>query len=254
MGTKISYGLTPMISVVIPIFNEEEMLKQYDTSLYTVLDRLKHQYGETFEIVLVDDESRDSSWAIISDLVKKRTDTIGVKHEKNRGMGGAIKTGIKQSHGNLIILLDADLTFRPEDVAVLLDEYRRSPADCISASPYIRPGLMADVQQYRMILSRTVNILYRILLGRHTTSISPIFRLYRRNVFDTMQISSENFEINAEILSKMIFQNMTIREVPVALHERKFGQSKAKLTKSFMNHVRILYRIFCVKYLGREWK
>ena len=64
---------------------------------------------------------------------------------------------------------------------------------------------MADVEGYRMILSRTVNLLYRILLGRHVTSISPIFRLYKREVFDSMPISSENFEINAEILSKMIF-------------------------------------------------
>lgn len=168
-------------------------------------------------------------------------------------MGGAIKTGIVASHGNLLVFLDADLTFKPNDIGTLLTEYLKNPADCISGSPYLLPGLMADVQRYRMILSRTVNILYRILLGRRVTSISPIFRLYKREVFDSMPISSENFEINAEILSKMIFRNMTIIEVPVALHERKFGESKAKLTKSVKNHITVLYKIFCVKYLGRNW-
>ena len=242
-----------MISVIIPIYNEEEMLKQYDTSLYPVIDKLKSQFHEEFEIILVDDKSKDKSWNIISELVARKTDTFGFKHEKNRGMGGAIKTGIAASHGNLLVFLDADLTFKPEDIGILLTEYRKTSADCISGSPYLLPGLMADVQRYRMILSRIVNILYRILLGRRVTSISPIFRLYKREVFDSMPISSENFEINAEILSKMIFRNMTIIEVPVALHERKFGESKAKLTKSVNNHITVLYKIFCVKYLGRNW-
>jgi dolichol-phosphate mannosyltransferase len=243
-----------MISVIVPIFNEEEMLRQYEAGLYPVLEELGRKFNERFEVVLVDDRSRDASWDVITDLVKKRTDTIGLRHEKNRGMGGALKTGVAGCHGNLIIFLDADLTFRPEDIAILLAEYQKNPADCISGSPYLKPGLMAEVQQYRMVLSRTVNILYRILLGRKITSISPIFRLYRREVFDRIALTSENFEINAEILSKMIFLNMTITEVPVALHERKFGESKAKLTKSVKSHLVILYKIFCVKYLGREWR
>ena len=242
-----------MISVIIPIYNEEEMLKQYDTSLYPAIDKLQQQFREEFEIILVDDKSKDASWDIISRLAERKADTKSVKHEKNRGMGGALKTGIAESHGNLLVFLDADLTFRPEDIELLLTEYRKNPADCISGSPYLRPGLMTDVQQYRMVLSRTVNILYRVILGRHVTSISPIFRLYKREVFASMPISSENFEINAEILSKMIFRNMTIIEVPVALHERKFGESKANLTKSAKNHIRILYKIFFVKYLGWDW-
>jgi dolichol-phosphate mannosyltransferase len=242
-----------MISVIIPIFNEEEILKQYDTIFYPTIDRLKEQFHEDFEIILVDDKSRDKSWDIISELAGRRVNTKGVKHENNRGMGGAIKTGIATSHGDLLVFLDADLTFKPEDISILLAEYRRNPADCISGSPYLQPGLMTDVHRYRMILSRTVNILYRILLWRHVTSISPIFRLYKREVFGSMHISSENFEINAEILSKMIFLNMKIVEVPVALHERKFGESKAKLMKSVKNHIVVLYKIFCVKYLGRDW-
>jgi len=242
-----------MISVIIPIYNEEEMLKQYDSSLYPAIDRLKQQFHEEFEIILVDDKSTDTSWVAISELAARHADTKGFRHEKNRGMGGALKTGIAASRGDLLVFLDADLTFRPEDVEILLTEYCKNPADCISGSPYLQPGLMADVQQYRMILSRTVNILYRILLGRHVTSISPIFRLCKREVFDSMPLTSENFEINAEILSKMIFRHMSIVEVPVALHERKFGESKAKLMKSVKNHITVLYKIFCVKYLGRDW-
>lgn len=254
MGAKSSYGRIRMISVIIPIYNEEEILAQYDMILFPIIDRMKEQFHEEFEIILVDDKSKDKSWNIISELAGRWKNTRGTEHENNRGMGGAIKTGIATSRGNLLVFLDADLTFRPEDISILLTEYQKNPADCISGSPYLQPGLMADVERFRMILSRGVNILYRILLGRSVTSISPIFRLYKREVFDLIHISSENFEINAEILSKMIFRNMRIVEVPVALHERKFGESKAKLTKSVKNHITILYKIFCVKYLGSEWK
>lgn len=242
-----------MISLIIPIYNEEEMLTTYTKDFFPAVDTLKATLDEVFEIVLVDDNSRDASWNIISGFAEKRPEIIGVHHEKNRGMGGAVKTGIEKSHGDLLVFLDADLTFRPGDIRILLEEYRRSSADCISGSPYLLPGLMDDVQPWRMFLSRCVNILYRLLLGMQVTSISPIFRLYKRGVFNEITILSENFEINAEILSKMIFKGMSIREVPVALHERQFGESKAQLGKSVKNHIRILYRIFCVKYLGWEW-
>jgi glycosyltransferase involved in cell wall biosynthesis len=242
-----------MISIIIPVYNEEEMLYTYNKDFFPVVDDLKNQLDTAFEIILVDDKSRDSSWDIISGFVEQRPGIIGARHEKNRGMGGAIKTGIEKSNGDLLVFLDADLTFRPEDIRLLLEEYRKSSAECISGSPYLRPGLMDDVQPWRMFLSRCVNILYRLLLGHHITSISPIFRLYKRSVINEITVLSENFEINAEILSKMIFKGMSVREVPVALHERQHGESKAQLGKSIKNHIRVLYKIFSVKYLGWEW-
>lgn len=242
-----------MISIIIPIFNEDEVLKHYDTDFFSIVDELKQQLNETFEVLLIDDGSRDGSYALISDFAKRRDDTIGVRHAKNRGMGSALKTGIEQSYGDLLIFLDADLTFKPRDMKTLIEEYRRDPADCIIGSPYIHRGLMSDVRLGRLILSTCVNILYRMVLGREVRSVSPIFRLYRREVFRKISLTSENFEINAEILSKMVFRHMAVREVPVALHKRKFGASKAKLIKSMRNHIRILYKIFSVRYLKREW-
>jgi len=242
-----------MISIIIPVYNEEEMLKTYEKDFFPAVDDLKKNLDLAFEVVLVDDRSRDSSWSIISEFVEQKPGIIGARHEKNRGMGGAIKTGIEKSHGDLLVFLDADLTFRPEDISLLLDEYHRSSVECVSGSPYLHHGLMDDVQPWRMFLSRGVNILYRLLLGNYITSISPIFRLYKREVFTEITVLSENFEINAEILSKMIFKGMSIREVPVALHKRQFGESKAQLGKSVKNHIRVLYKIFCVKYLRWEW-
>ena len=80
-------------------------------------------------------------------------------------------------------------------------------------------------------MSKSVNFLYRILLGSQITCVSPVFRLYRRDVLETLNITSNNFEINAEIISKLIINGKTVMEVPVPLLKRKFGESKINIRK-----------------------
>src|SRR5512139_2000108 len=75
---------TSMISVIIPIHNEEEMLSKYSTRLYPAIDYYKRQFSEEVEVVLVDDGSTDASWGMVKFLAEYRTDTIGVYHKKNR--------------------------------------------------------------------------------------------------------------------------------------------------------------------------
>lgn len=235
-----------MISVIIPIHNEEDMLGKYTDLLYPNIP-------DNSEVVLVDDGSTDNSWGMINQLVKSRGDTVGVYHKKNRGMGAALKSGIRACNGELVVFLDADLTFRPEDIKILLAEYYRSPVNCVSGSSWIKPGLLEEVLFHRFVLSKCVNWMYRQLLGNDITSVSPIFRIYEREVFDKINIKSDNFEINAELLAKMLLSNMTVTEVPVALHVRTSGKSKARISKSIRNHIGMLWKIFRVKYLGKEW-
>jgi dolichol-phosphate mannosyltransferase len=242
-----------MISIVIPIHNEEDMIGKYLTKLYPAVEYYKHQFDQNIEVVLVDDGSTDASWGMIKYLVSTRPDTIGVYHKTNLGMGAALKSGIRASSGELLVFLDADLTFRPGDIELLLAEYYRNPANCVSGSPYLKPGLLDEVLLHRLFLSRCVNWMYQQLLGKKVTSISPIFRLYERRVFDNLDIRSNNFEINAEVLAKMVLSGMSVTEVPVALHLRTSGKSKASILKSIRNHLGMLEKIFLYKYFGKEW-
>jgi glycosyltransferase involved in cell wall biosynthesis len=169
-------------------------------------------------------------------------------------MGTAIRTGLGSSLGELVITMDADLTFRPVDVEKLIEKYRETGADCISGSPYLEKGLMEEVTPFRLVLSKSVNFLYRLLLGSRITCVSPIFRLYRRSVLMDMNISSRNFEINAEIISKLLIDGKKVVEIPVPLLKRKYGESKINVKKEIRNYILLLYRIFRTKYLHREWK
>ena len=243
-----------MISLIFPLFNERDNVMHYSADLFPVIDGISRRTGERFEYVFVDDGSRDDTVEQVRSLARDRPDIKLLVHESNSGMGTAIRTGLAACGGDLVITMDADLTFRPVDVEKLLDKYRETNADCISGSPYLEKGLMEEVTPFRLLMSRTVNFLYRMLLGSKITCVSPIFRLYRRSVLEKMNISSRNFEINAEIISKLLINGNTVVEVPVPLLKRKYGDSKINVKKEVKNYIVLLYRIFTTKYLHREWR
>lgn len=243
-----------MISIIIPLFNERDNVIQYPSDLFPIIDKIADQCGEKFEYVMVDDGSRDDTLAQLKSVAIGRKDVIFLCHEVNSGMGTAIKTGIAHARGDLIITMDSDLTFRPADVKKLIAAYRKTGADCISGSPYLEPGLMEEVTPFRLFLSRSVNFLYRLLLRGNISCVSPIFRLYKKKIFDEITITSKNFEINAEIISKLLITGRTVIEVPVPLLKRKHGSSKINIRKEAKNYLWLLYKIFRTKYLRQEWQ
>lgn len=242
-----------MISIIVPMYNERDNVIHYHNNLFPILDDISKKFSEKFEFVFVDDGSHDDTVKRIVELVNNRTDVQILRHEKNRGMGNAIKTGLAACNGDLVITMDADLTFRPEDVAKLIEKYRETRADCISGSPYLEKGLMEEVTAFRLLMSRSVNFLYRTLLGTRITCVSPIFRLYKRDVLNGMAITSSNYEINAEIISKLIIGGKKVVEVPVPLLRRRYGASKINLLKEIKNYILLLYKIVKTKYLHRGW-
>lgn len=243
-----------MISVIVPLYNEEDNVVHYPKDLFPIIDAIGAAAGEKIEYVFVDDGSRDATVERIRAVAGSRPDVRILLHEKNQGMGAAIKTGIAGSYGDLIVTLDADLTFRPADVEKLIKKYGETHADLVSGSPYLEPGLLEEVTPFRLFMSRSVNALYRLLLGGGITCVSPVFRLYRREALSDLQITSNNFEINAEIIAKLLIAKKNVVEVPVPLLKRKYGESKINIKKEIKNNILLLTRIFRTKYLGQEWK
>jgi len=243
-----------MISLIFPLYNERDNIIHYAADLFPVIDDIAQRTGEHFEYIFVDDGSRDDTVEQVRALAATRPDIKLLIHQKNSGMGTAIKTGLGASSGELVITMDADLTFRPVDVEKLVIKYHETNADCISGSPYLEKGLLEEVTPFRLLLSKTINFMYRVLLASQITCVSPIFRLYRRSVLMEMNIASRNFEINAEIISKLLIGGKKVVEVPVPLLKRKYGESKINVRKEMKNYLLLLWRIFKTKYLHQEWK
>jgi dolichol-phosphate mannosyltransferase len=243
-----------MISIIIPLFNEEENAVRYPQTLFPVVEGILKQYGETCEYILVDDGSRDTTLSVLTGLKALSSNIVVVPHGVNKGLGVAVRTGIANSRGDLVIMMDADLTYRPEDIALLMAAYRETGADCVSASPYRGKDLAGEISSpFRLFISKSVNFLYRILLKDDLTCVSAIFRLYKKEALDTLTLESNNFEICAEIISKLILNGRQVHEIGVKVHTREFGVSKLNVKKEVINNLRILFKIFRSRYLGRKW-
>ncbi len=236
-----------MISIVIPLFNEQDNVLQYDTLLFPHIDDIAERYGESVEYVLVDDGSADDTLQHLNELRNARNNIHVYAHEVNRGMGAAIKTGIRESRGDLIITLDSDLTYRPEEVEKLLTCYRETKADCVYGSPYGKGGKVQGVSKVRLIPSIGVTLLYQIVLWKRVSCLSAIIRLYRSESIRKISIESGGFDINAEILAKMVFSGMLVREVSVTLYSRSLGESKLNVRKEFVANIRLLIKLIKIR-------
>jgi len=243
-----------MINIIIPFYNEEEIIKHYGDIFFPIIENIEKDYQIKFKYTFINDGSKDDTYNELIKLKKIYKNINVISYIKNKGMGGALKEGIKGCNENYIITMDSDLTFRPNDIRTLINELNKTSADCISGSPYLQKNLLKEVDFFRLLLSKTVNLFFRILLNEKISCVSPIFRLYKTDCLKSLDIRSNNFEINAEILAKLIISKKTIVEVPVELHKREFGNSKINISKEMNNYFRLAKNIIKVKYFNKEWK
>lgn len=194
-------------------------------------------------MVIVDDGSSDDTAAAARTLLTTRKDTRIVTLSPNRGMGGAIRAGFAEARGEWIATLDADLTFPPSSIKDLYTAAVAGKADLASGSPYLRRGDMADVSWLRALPSLMINALYRGLFGMRLTAYTPVLRLYRSSFVKKLEITSNGFEINAEIAARALIDKRPVVEVPAPLHVRTAGVSKLQRGRELKRHLSLIFRL-----------
>ena len=194
-------------------------------------------------MVIVDDGSSDDTAAAARALLMTRKDTRIVTLSPNRGMGGAIQAGFDEARGEWIATLDADLTFPPASLKEMLAAGIAAKADLVSGSPYLRKGDMADVSWVRALPSLMINALYRGLFGMRLTAYTPVLRLYRSSFVKNLKITSNGFEINAEIAARALIDRRPVAEVPAPLHVRTAGISKLQRGRELRHHLSLILRL-----------
>ena len=227
----------PVLTIVVPCFDEVGNVPRLERELFPALDALKLDY----EVLAVDDGSSDSTLESLQGLTSRQARLRVLKHGSNRGLGAALKTGLAEAKGEWLVFLDADLTFHPRHVRELWAARETSDADCVSGSPYL--GGMPGVPLYRRLPSMAVNAFYRGLFSRVLTSYTPMFRLYRTADLKGMELLSDGFEISAEILVRLLKAGARIVEVPVPLTSRTHGASKMRGLRELARHLRLITRL-----------
>jgi dolichol-phosphate mannosyltransferase len=222
------------LSIVIPMFNEaenaESTLNRVDEALAT--------FSGTYEIITVNDGSLDNTLDILDGLAEQNRKLKIVSYTKNVGRGMALRKGFKESSGEIIVSIDADLSYSPHYILDFVETLRREPeVDFVLASPYMPGGGVENVPVLRLWVSKLGNKILRLAMPNRIYTSTGIFRAYRKKVLDSLEIESDGKEIHLEILSKALALGFRVKETPAILTSRKTGKSKFKFKKTAISHL-----------------
>jgi dolichol-phosphate mannosyltransferase len=239
------------LSVVVPCFNEEDNIDKLKTEFFPIIEKLvgSHLDGgqiDSIEVVFVDDGSKDGTYNALKDAFGSLNHPcITVKFEKhnvNRGLGAAMRTGFGAITGDIVVTTDSDGTYHFSTIPALLQHLKGKVA-IVTASPYHPQGEVVGVPGYRIFLSRGSSLLYRILLSWKVHTYTALYRAYRREVIDQIPFAADDFLGGTELMVKAMLKGYQVDEYPAALHRRMFGVSKAKLLKTIVSHLNFQARL-----------
>jgi dolichol-phosphate mannosyltransferase len=223
------------VAVVLPMFNEADNVAM----LLERLDAIRRHAGLDLRAIAVDDGSRDATLAHLERLKASFEFMRIARHERNRGMAAALRTGIAEAlaerHPGFEVLafMDADLTHAPEDLPRLIAPIADGRADFVLGSRYVPGGRMRGVPLPRRIISIAGNAAVRRLLGVPIGDLTSGFRAARANVFRAITLEEQGFGIQLEGTIKAYRAGFRVAEVPITLGVRKHGYSKMAYTRSF---------------------
>jgi len=223
----------PYLSVIIPVYNEEENLPGLGAELSSVMESLK----KPFEVLLVDDGSTDASYAGIQDLVKRYPGFKGLRLGRNVGQTAAVSAGIAQARGDIIGMIDADRQNDPRDIPMLLTKFDEG-YDVVSGWRKDRqdPGLT------RILPSRIANGLISWITGVHLHDYGCTLKLYRSVYLKSVRLYGE---MHRFIPAFAGFLGARIVEVPVNHRPRTQGASKYGLGRTF----KVVLDLITVKFM-----
>ncbi|HSO13776.1 MAG TPA: glycosyltransferase family 2 protein [Anaerolineales bacterium] len=239
------------LSVVVPCFNEEDNIQKLGTEFFPVMekllgDRLDGGQIDFIEVVFVDDGSKDNTYnALKVAFGSYDHPSIAIKFEKhdvNRGLGAAMRTGFGVVTGDIVVTTDSDGTYHFSTIPSML-EHLKGKVAIVTASPYHPKGAVVGVPGYRIFLSRGSSLLYRILLNWKVHTYTALYRAYRREVIDQISFAADDFLGGTELMVKAMLKDYQVDEFPAVLHRRMFGVSKAKLLKTIMSHLNFQARL-----------
>ncbi|MEO7167948.1 MAG: glycosyltransferase family 2 protein [Spartobacteria bacterium] len=221
------------LSVVFPAFNEEANIRHTVEAARLVLPKL----ADTWEIILVNDGSRDATTPICDELAEQYEEVRAIHHIDNRGYGAALKSGILASRHDYIFFTDSDGQFDLQELENLIGwahEYE------------IVTGYRAKRQDppHRLINAWGWRTLVRMILGVNVRDIDCAFKIFQRSVFDRVQIRSVGAMVNTEILAQAKSFGMRIHEVKVSHYPRRAGTPSGANLRVIAKAFRELFRLW----------
>jgi glycosyltransferase involved in cell wall biosynthesis len=225
----------PLVSVVIPVYNERATIEE-------ILFRVQAVDVDK-EIVVVDDGSKDGTRALLDQIAftakqnspvftlpatgrQLRTDNIRIlMQEKNQGKGAALRRGMKEAAGELILIQDADLEYDPNDYHGLLDPIVKGHADVVYGSRFLG-GPHRVLYYWHSNVNWLLTTVSNMLTDLNLTDVWTCYKVFRREVLEKIEIKEDRFGFEPEITAKVARGRWRVFEVPISYYGRTYAEGK----------------------------
>ena len=205
----------PVLSVVMPVFNERDTIEEIIHRVLAVNLRI--------ELIVIDDASTDGTSQILDELQKAHGFVL-LKQPRNSGKGAALRRGIAAITGDLVIFQDADLEYSPEEYPLLTELICTGRADVVYGSRFLGRHRVFLLTHYlgNRLLTFITNVLYNTMLS----DMETCYKVMRTDVLRSMELKSDGFGIEPEITAKVFKRRYRVYEVPISYDGRGYDEGK----------------------------
>ena len=223
------------VTVIVPCYNEEAGLP----SLLARLAKMRINGTREWKFLFVDDGSSDNTFGALLRAANDEDWIEVVRHHENLGLGAALRTGFAHARSPIVCTIDSDCTYPPEKLPELTS-LAADGAEIVTASAWHPESAQAEGSRFRLQLSRMVSGIYKLLIGQDIYTFTCLFRAYRTDAIRRIRFRSNGFAAVAEIMLRAMLSGFEVKEVPMRLESRQFGESKLKVGDAIVAHVRLL--------------
>jgi len=205
----------PLLTVVMPVYNEKNTLAEIVSRVLAVPLRI--------ELVAVDDASTDGTQEMLARLAEERGFRL-LRQDRNQGKGAAVRRGIAEAKGDIIVIQDADLEYSPEEYPELIELIVKGKADAVFGSRFIGRHRCHLFTHYlaNLFLNLVTNLLYNTTM----TDMETCFKAIRAELLQSLDLKSDRFGIEPEITAKLFKRGARVYEVPITYEGRDYSEGK----------------------------
>ena len=227
-----------ILSIIIPIYNEEK-------TILKILEKIRENKLDSinYEVIVVNDGSSDSTNKILLDHESLYDQYIS--YDYNKGKGYAVKSGIKKSIGDYVIIQDADLEYDPKDYSKFINVFNKFDASGIIGSRVIYSEYTRAHNFYNKLGNKLITLIFNIVYNKTLTDICCCYLAFKKNLINPELLKSEGFSQHIEIICEVLNRGKNIYEVPVCYNGRTYGEGK-KIR--FYHIFEMIYQIFKKKF------
>lgn len=229
--------VSPLLSVIIPCYNEVATLPQILELVRAVqLDK---------EIIVVDDHSSDATLTLLQEAAARDSSIRVIRHPRNRGKGAAVRSGLAHARGEIVIIQDADLEYDPNDYYELVKPIVEGRVEVVFGSRFL--GRHTGMYFWNAVGNKGLTLLTNFLFNCWISDMETCYKVMRTDIMRSLRLESNDFRLEPEITAKVLRQGHRIYEVPVSYLGRTYEEGKK------MKPIQGLYAIFALlKY--RLWQ